>query len=116
MDDFFGECARNPTCFGMMDDVNSFISNLANWLEVGVGTGATIGTVIAIKEGAEAAAILEMAGLGGLAVGALVLAFGGGYLIGTGLNAGGEAIYSWVFTKEGQLIPLENYLDAYSGG
>jgi YD repeat-containing protein len=32
-DDFWGECARNPTCFGFMDDVNSFISNLANWLE-----------------------------------------------------------------------------------
>jgi YD repeat-containing protein len=115
-DDFWGECARNPTCFGFMDDVNSFISNLANWLEVGVGVGAAYGTVTSIAAGAEAAAILEAAGLFGLAGGAIVLAFGGGYLIGTGLNALGEATYSWVFTKEGQLIPLENYLSDYSGG
>jgi YD repeat-containing protein len=115
MDDFWGECARNPTCFGFMDDVNSFIGNLANWLEVGAGVGGTIGGSTAILQGAEAAALLEAVGLGAFAGAALVLAFGGGYLIGTGLNALGEATYSWVVTKQGQLIPLETYLAAYSG-
>jgi hypothetical protein len=79
--------------------------------------GATAGGVTAIAQGSTtAAAILEAAGLGGLAVGAVVIAFGGGYLIGTGLNAGGEALYSWVFTKEGQLIPFEIYFAGYSSG
>lgn len=113
----FGEgCGTNILCLGILDDLNKFIGNLANWLEVGVGAGATITGTIAVANGAEALAVLEAAGIGGFVGGAVVLAFAGGYIIGTGLNEAGEYVYyTWIKGKLTR-IPDVVFSDAYYSG
>jgi hypothetical protein len=109
-------CQGSLVCLGVIDDINKFVENLANWLGVGAATGGTIGGVNAVVAGAEGVAILEGVGLGAFVGGAVVVAFAGGYIIGTGINAAGEAVYYWV-AGDGKLtmIPHAVFSSTYSG-
>ena len=89
------QCAMDPTCFGIWDSINSFVGSFANWLGVSAALGGTIGAVIGVLEGAGAAAVLTATGLGAVGATAIVVAFTGGYLIGTAINGGIE----WVIYR-----------------
>lgn len=103
-EDFNQQCAADPTCFAMFDDLAGFIGNLANWLEVGSGLGATIFGTLSVLSGDAAAIVLAELGLGAAVGAGVVIAFAGGYIIGSGLNYVG----TWVYNNSGQLV--------YSGG
>jgi len=62
--------------------------------------GATLGAIEGIVAGAEAAAILAAAGLGAVLGGAVVVAFAGGWLIGTGINSA----IDYVIYKDGHVV------------
>lgn len=88
------ESINCPTCIGWSDDLNSAIANLANWLGVGGAIGSVVGLVVAQVFGATAETALSMAGLSGVAGLAVVIAYAGGYAIGTFIyDSAGNLIY-----------------------
>ena len=70
-------------CAGSVDDVQSAINNLASWFQVGMAAFGALGFTTEILTGATAAEALVAAGAYGfMAVGAVLVGFGG-YAIGT---------------------------------
>jgi len=99
-DDFWDSCAASIVCLGFMDDINSFVSNLSGWLQVGAGLGSTIFGTLSVLAGDAAAIVLAEIGLGAALGGAVVIAFAGGYIVGTGIYYVG----TWVYNNSGQLV------------
>lgn len=87
-------------CVGIWDSVSTFVADLANWIQVAGTLGATLRAIEGIVAGAEAAAILAAAGLGAVVGGAVVVAFAGGWLIGTGINSA----IDYVIYKDGHVV------------
>lgn len=100
-DDFWTSCAADLTCFGFMDNINSFVGNLANWVGAGAAAAGTFFGTLSVLAGDAAAVVLAEIGLGGALGGAIVIAFAGGYIVGTGINYVG----TWVYNRStGQLV------------
>ena len=89
-------------CLGIVDSINNFVGNLANWLGVGASVGATLGAIEGIVSGATAAQILTSAGLGTLVGTAVVIAFAGGWVIGTGVNG----VINHIVYKDGRVVVI----------
>ena len=99
-DDFWVGCAADLTCFGMMDDINSFVGQLANYLAVGAALGGTIFGTLSVLSADAAAVVLVEIGLGTALGGGIVIAFAGGYIVGTGIYYVG----TWVYVNGGSLM------------
>ena len=97
--DFWAECAANLHCFGMMADINSFVGQVANYLAVGMGIGGTIFGTLSVLSADAAAVVLIEIGLGTALGAGVVIAFAGGYIVGTGIYYAG----TWVYTNSGSL-------------
>jgi YD repeat-containing protein len=102
--DFYGTqgplCAL--ACIGILDSINNFVDNFANWLGVGSATYGTLGAIEGILTGARGVAVLTWFGLGALAGTAAVVAFTGGYLIGTGAYG----VWTHIAYSDGRVVTL----------
>ena len=96
------QCAANPACFGIWDDLSSFVGALSNWIQVGGAIGGGVFGVLSVLAADSAAIILVEAGLGALLGSTVVLAgagvylvFSAGYYVGTwGYNSYNQLVYS----------------------
>lgn len=82
-------------CVGIWDSISNFVGDLTKWVALGASTYGTLGVIEGILSGAEGAALLSWFGLAGIAGTGVVLAFAGGWLVGTaGYNGFMYIIYS----------------------
>jgi hypothetical protein len=89
-------------CIGIIDSINNFVGNFANWLGSAAGVGSVLGALEGILAGETGAALLTWAGLGSLAGAAVVVAFTGGWLVGTGIYGG----FTHIVYGDGRVVPI----------